>query len=67
MLGSVVSRSGGTPAIESPPGNAEAWLPTRPSAALAKLARDEVHLWRVELDATSPQPAEDMRLIDCPQ
>ena len=66
MLGSVVLRSGGTPAIESP-GNAEAWLRTRPSAALAKLARDEVHLWRVELDATSPQPAEDLRLIDCPQ
>jgi hypothetical protein len=66
MPGSVVSRSGGTPAIESP-GNAEAWLRTRPSAALAKLARYEVHLWRVELDATSQQPAEDMRLIDCPQ
>jgi 4'-phosphopantetheinyl transferase len=45
--GSVVSKSGGTPAIES---------------ALA-LARDEVHLWRVELDATSLHSAEDMRLI----
>jgi hypothetical protein len=43
MPGSVVSRSGGTPAIESP-GNAEAWLRTRPSAAPAKLARDKVHL-----------------------
>jgi hypothetical protein len=55
-------RSGGTSAIESP-GNAMAWLQTRPSAALAELAREEVHLWRVELDATSPQSAEDMRLI----
>jgi hypothetical protein len=43
MLGSVVLRSGGTSAIESP-GNAVAWLRTRLSAALAKLARDEVHL-----------------------
>jgi hypothetical protein len=66
MPGRVVSRSGGTPAIESP-GNVVAWLRTRPSAALTKLARDEVHLLRVELDATSPQPAEDLRLIDCPQ
>jgi hypothetical protein len=67
MLGSVVLRSGGTSAIESP-GNAVAWpARTRPSAALAKLAREEVHLWRVELDATSPQSAEDVRLIDCPQ
>jgi hypothetical protein len=66
MPGSVVLRSGGTPAIESP-GNAVAWLRTRPSAALANLTRDEVHLWRVKLDATSPQRAEDMRLIDCPQ
>src|SRR5687767_1506600 len=48
MPGSVVSRSGGTPAIESP-GNAEAWLRTRPSAALAKPARDEVHVWRVDV------------------
>jgi hypothetical protein len=57
-------RSGGTPAIESP-GNAEAWLRTRPSAALApaKPARDEIHLWRVESDATSPQSAVDMSLI----
>jgi hypothetical protein len=64
MLGSVVSRNGGTPAIESP-GNAEAWLRTRPSAALAlaKPARDGIHLWCVELDATRPQSAEDMRLI----
>ena len=36
-------RSGGTSAIESP-GNAVAWLRTRLSAALAKLARDKVHL-----------------------
>jgi hypothetical protein len=66
MPGSVVSRSGGTPAIESPPGNAEAWLRTRPSAALAlaKPARDGIYLWYVELAATSPQSAEDiMRLI----
>jgi hypothetical protein len=64
MHGSVVSRNGGTPAIESP-GNAEAWLRTRSPAALAlvQLARDEVHLWRVELDATSPQFAQDMRLM----
>jgi hypothetical protein len=64
MPGSVVSRNGGTPAIESP-GNAEAWLRTRPSAALAlaKPARDGIHLWCVELDATSAQSAEDMRLI----
>ena len=65
MPGSVVSRSGGTPAIESPPGNAEAWLRTRPSAALAlaKPARDGIYLWCVELDATSPQFAEDVRPI----
>jgi hypothetical protein len=43
MFGSVVLRSGGTSAIESP-GNAVAWMRTRLSAALAKLARDEVHL-----------------------
>jgi hypothetical protein len=36
----------------------------RPSAtlALAKLPRDEVN-WRMELDATSPQFAQDVRLI----
>ena len=35
-----------------------------PSAlALAQLVREEVHLWRAELDATSPQFAENMRLI----
>ena len=64
MPGSVVLRSGGTPGIESP-SNAKAWLRTHSPAALAlaQLARDEVHLWRVELDATSPQFAEVMRLI----
>jgi hypothetical protein len=57
-------RSGGTPAIESP-GNAEAWLRTRPSAALApaKPARDGIYLWCVQLDATSAQSAAYMRLI----
>jgi hypothetical protein len=55
-------RSGGTPGIESP-SNAEAWLRTRPSAALAKLALDEIYFWCVELDATSPQSAEDVRPI----
>jgi hypothetical protein len=64
MHGSVVLKSGGTPGIESPR-NAKAWLRARSPAALAraKLARDEVHLWRVELDATSPQFAQDVRLI----
>jgi hypothetical protein len=62
MHGSVVLRSGGTPGIESP-SNAEAWLRTRPSAALAKLALDEIYFWCVELDATSPQSAEDVRPI----
>jgi hypothetical protein len=57
-------RSGGTPAIESP-SNAEAWPARTTSAALAlaKLACEEGHLWRAELDATRPQPAEDMRRI----
>jgi hypothetical protein len=64
MPGSVVSRSGGTLGIESP-SNTKAWLRTRPSAALAlaKPARDGIYLWCVELDATSPQSAEDMSLI----
>jgi hypothetical protein len=41
-----------------------------PSVSRARAGQagpDEVHLWRVELDATSPQPAEDMRVIDCSQ
>jgi hypothetical protein len=64
MHGSVVLKSGGTPGIESP-SNAKAWSRTRSPAALAlaQLARDEVHLRRLELDATSPQFAQDVRLI----
>jgi hypothetical protein len=56
-------KSGGTPGIESP-GNAKTYLQTRSPAALAlaQLAHDEVHLWRVELYATSPQFVQDMRL-----
>jgi hypothetical protein len=38
-------------------------LRTHSSAALAKLVHEEVYLWCAESDATSPQPAEDMRLI----
>jgi hypothetical protein len=56
-------KSGGTPAIESP-GNAEAWLRTRPSAALAKLARDEVHLWPAELDAGTGRLAAFRHALD---